>query len=155
MLFGKAAASRPGGRPGVVSGETRRDKTCSFDRMSAWNGDLRRIHALMPQPGGDAGPPDPVLKLDDGIVRTRWMTLAEWCARRVRHRSPLVRQCIEYTAAEGRRLPLAAITTDASLTAPEIKRRRWRSSTRPAVRVETRRVRRWSASESRGRARTA
>ena len=52
--------------------------------------------------------------LDDGIVRTLWMTPGEVRASRERHRSPLVLRCIEDHLA-GRRYPLELITTDASV----------------------------------------
>ncbi len=71
--------------------------------------------------GGTASEPDPNRALDDGIVRTLWMTLPELCASRARHRSPHVLGCIEDHVA-GRRYPLSAITTDATVYAPEIKR---------------------------------
>jgi len=71
--------------------------------------------------GGTVGAPDPARMLDVGIVRTVWMTLAELRASRARHRSPHVLGCVEDYLA-GRRYPLAAITTDASVYAPEIKR---------------------------------
>lgn len=71
--------------------------------------------------GGRAGEPDPDRALDDGIVRTLWMTLPELRASRARHRSPHVLSCIEDHVA-GRRYPLDAITTDATVYAPEIKR---------------------------------
>ncbi len=71
--------------------------------------------------GGTVGEPDPARALDDGIVRTLWMTLAEVRASRVRHRSPHVLGCIEDFIA-GRRYPLEAITTHASLYEPELKR---------------------------------
>jgi len=71
--------------------------------------------------GGTVGEPDPSRTLDDGIVRTLWMTLPELRASRARHRSPHVLGCIEDFVA-GRRYPLAAITTDATVYAPEIKR---------------------------------
>jgi 8-oxo-dGTP pyrophosphatase MutT (NUDIX family) len=71
--------------------------------------------------GGTVGAPDPARTLDVGIVRTVWMTLAELRASRARHRSPHVLGCVEDYLA-GRRDPLAAITTDASVYAPEIKR---------------------------------
>jgi len=52
--------------------------------------------------------------LDDGIVRTVWLTLAELHATQERHRSPLVLQCIaDYLA--GRRFPLELVHTDASV----------------------------------------
>jgi len=71
--------------------------------------------------GGTVGAPAPARTLDVGIVRTVWMTLAELRASRARHRSPHVLGCVEDYLA-GRRYPLAAITTDASVYAPEIKR---------------------------------
>ena len=70
--------------------------------------------------GGTVGEPDPMRALDDGIVRTLWMTLPELRACSPRHRSPLVLGCIEDFVA-GRRYPLAAITTDPTVYAPEIK----------------------------------
>ncbi len=71
--------------------------------------------------GGTVGEPDPHRTLDDGIVRTLWMTLPELHASRARHRSPHVLGCIEDYLA-GRRYPLGAITTDATVYDPEIKR---------------------------------
>lgn len=71
--------------------------------------------------GGTVGEPDPARALDAGIVRTLWMGLPELRASRARHRSPHVLGCIEDHLA-GRRLPLDAITTDATVYAPEIKR---------------------------------
>ena len=54
---------------------------------------------------GDLGAFDAQRKLDDGIVRALWLTPAEIEARRERHRSPLVMQCIaDYL--DGRRFPL-------------------------------------------------
>ena len=71
--------------------------------------------------GGTVGEPDPSRTLDHGIVRTLWMTLPELHASRARHRSPHVLGCIE-DFVRGRRYPLDAITTDATVYAPEIKR---------------------------------
>lgn len=71
--------------------------------------------------GGTVGAPDPARRLDDGIVRTVWMTQGELQASRARHRSPQVLGCIEDFLA-GRRLPLDAITTDPTVYEPEIKR---------------------------------
>jgi 8-oxo-dGTP pyrophosphatase MutT (NUDIX family) len=70
---------------------------------------------------GTVGAADPGRALDDGIVRTLWMTPAELRASRARHRSPHVLGSVEDFIA-GRRFPLDAITTDASVFAPEIKR---------------------------------
>ena len=54
--------------------------------------------------------------LDEGIVRTVWLTPDEVRASRERHRSPLVWRCIQDHAA-GRRWPLEVIDTDPSITA--------------------------------------
>ena len=70
--------------------------------------------------GGTVGEPEPGRALDAGIVRTLWMTLDEVRASRDRHRSALVLRCIEDHAA-GRRYPLDAVTTDATVYDPEIK----------------------------------
>ena len=48
------------------------------------------------------------LKLDDGIVRAVWLTVAELRESTVRHRSPLVLQCVEDWI-DGRRFPLDLI----------------------------------------------
>jgi 8-oxo-dGTP pyrophosphatase MutT (NUDIX family) len=58
--------------------------------------------------------------LDQGIVRTLWLTLDELRATQPRHRSPLLLQCVEDFVA-GRRLPLSAIHVDASLYRPLVK----------------------------------
>ncbi len=71
--------------------------------------------------GGSVGEPDPTRTLDEGIVRTLWMTLPELIESRARHRSPHVLGCIEDYLA-GRRYPLDTITTDATVYVPEIKR---------------------------------
>lgn len=69
---------------------------------------------------GTVGEADPTRQLDDGIVRTLWMTLDELRASRDRLRSTLVLRCIEDHAA-GVRHPLDVIGTDPSLYEPEIK----------------------------------
>jgi len=70
---------------------------------------------------GSVGEPDPARSLDDGIVRTLWMTLEELRASRERHRSALLLTCIEDYLA-GQRHPLSLVTADATLYTPEIKR---------------------------------
>jgi 8-oxo-dGTP pyrophosphatase MutT (NUDIX family) len=70
--------------------------------------------------GGRAGDADPARALDDGIVRTLWLSLAELRASRARHRSPLVLRCIE-DAVGGRSFPLDLVQCDPSVYAPEIK----------------------------------
>lgn len=70
--------------------------------------------------GGTVGLADAARRLDTGIVRTLWLSLADVRASRARHRSPLVLRCIEDCAA-GRRYPLDLLTVDASVFTPEIK----------------------------------
>ena len=70
---------------------------------------------------GTVGEPLPGHTLDTGIVRTLWLTPAEIRESVARHRSPLVLRCIEDHLA-GRRHPLALISTEASVWAPEVKR---------------------------------
>lgn len=62
---------------------------------------------------GQVGEADAARRLDDGIVRTLWLTLDEVRESRARHRSPLVLRCIEDHAA-GRFLPLSSVYTDAT-----------------------------------------
>lgn len=69
---------------------------------------------------GTVGEPLPGQGLDQGIVRTLWMTLDELQASRARHRSPLVLQCIQ-DHLNGARHPLTLVTTDASVLVPQIK----------------------------------
>lgn len=70
---------------------------------------------------GSVGEPLPGRTLDEGIVRTLWLTADEVRACSGRHRSPLVQRCIDDHAA-GRRFPLDVLSADASLFEPEIKR---------------------------------
>lgn len=70
---------------------------------------------------GTVGDELPGRALDDGIVRTLWLTPPEIRASVERHRSPLLLRCIEDHLA-GVRHPLAVVTADASLHAPLIKR---------------------------------
>jgi len=65
---------------------------------------------------GDLGAFHPDRALDDGIVRTLWLTPDEIRASAERHRSPLVLRCMEDHLA-GRRYPLELITTDLSVFA--------------------------------------
>ncbi|MDQ1922688.1 NUDIX hydrolase [Massilia pseudoviolaceinigra] len=52
--------------------------------------------------------------LDDGIIRTLWMTRDEMAACQERHRSPLMLQCVDDYLA-GRRMPLEMLHTHASV----------------------------------------
>lgn len=69
---------------------------------------------------GTVGDPLPGRDLDDGIVRTLWMTPAEIEASQDRHRSPLVWRCVQDHLA-GRRFPLGLVITDPSVVAPEVE----------------------------------
>lgn len=60
---------------------------------------------------GRVGAPDPQRRLDDGIVRTLWLTIDEVRAQRHRHRSAMVMACIE-AHREGVRYPLTLISSD-------------------------------------------
>ncbi|MFM8900832.1 MAG: NUDIX domain-containing protein [Burkholderiales bacterium] len=62
---------------------------------------------------GTVGEVDSTRTLDEGIVRTCWLTLQEVRESQARHRSPLVLRCIEDHAA-GRFLPLSAVYTAAT-----------------------------------------
>jgi len=64
---------------------------------------------------GDLGHFDPSRALDEGIVRTLWMTPQELRDSAERHRSPLVLRCIE-DHLSGRRFALDLVNTDPSVT---------------------------------------
>jgi len=66
---------------------------------------------------GRVGEPEAGFVLDEGIVRTLWMTADEIRASAPRHRSPLLLRCVEDYLA-GRRHPLSLIYTDASVIVP-------------------------------------
>jgi ADP-ribose pyrophosphatase YjhB (NUDIX family) len=65
---------------------------------------------------GAVGEPEPGRALDDGIVRTLWLTPQQIDAERARHRSPLLARCIADHRA-GRRYPLDLLHADDSLYA--------------------------------------
>jgi 8-oxo-dGTP pyrophosphatase MutT (NUDIX family) len=67
---------------------------------------------------GELGHPVPGRVLDDGIVRTLWMTPDEIRANAHRLRSPLVLKCLEDYLA-GVRYPMSAIYCDPSLWDPK------------------------------------
>jgi len=69
---------------------------------------------------GSIAEPEPGRALDDGIVRTLWLTPDEIRASRARHRSPLLLRCVEDHQA-GRRYALEALVADPTLFEPEIK----------------------------------
>jgi 8-oxo-dGTP pyrophosphatase MutT (NUDIX family) len=63
---------------------------------------------------GELGEQEHGRALDEGIVRTMWMTLDELRASAQRHRSPMVLRCIEDYLA-GARFPLDSVHTDPSV----------------------------------------
>jgi phosphatase NudJ len=63
---------------------------------------------------GTVGEPQVGRALDDGIVRTLWLTPDEIRASSARHRSPLLLRCMQDYLA-GQRYPLSAVLTDASV----------------------------------------
>lgn len=63
---------------------------------------------------GSVSEADPCLQLDEGIVRTLWMTADEIRACPERHRSPLVLECLENYLA-GKRYPLDILTVHESV----------------------------------------
>lgn len=79
-----------------------------FDRAG------QTVHYLRFAIAGRVGEPIPGRALDEGIVRTCWLTPEEVRASAARHRSPMVLRCIEDHLA-GRRLPLDALHTDPSI----------------------------------------
>jgi phosphatase NudJ len=62
---------------------------------------------------GHVSEPIPGRSLDDGILRTLWLTPDEIAAERARHRSALLVRCIEDHRA-GKRYPLDLLQADAS-----------------------------------------
>ena len=66
---------------------------------------------------GELGAYDPERKLDDGIVRTLWLTPDEVRASVDRHRSPMVVRCMEDYLA-GVRHPLETVYCDPSVYRP-------------------------------------
>lgn len=66
---------------------------------------------------GEASEPEPGRALDEGIVRTLWLTADEIRDSATPHRSPLLWRCIEDHRA-GRRFALDLVWADPSLLAP-------------------------------------
>ena len=63
---------------------------------------------------GELGEAQPGASLDEGIVRTLWMTPQDIRESTARHRSPLLLRCMDDYLA-GQRLPLALVYTDPSV----------------------------------------
>lgn len=69
---------------------------------------------------GTVGDELPGRTLDEGIVRTLWLSFDEAAAQTARMRSPQVLQCLADHRA-GRRLPLDAVMASPTLGQPELK----------------------------------
>ena len=82
-------------------------------QQSSYNGD--DITYLRFAFCGSVGEPEPGRTLDQGIVRTMWLTPDEIRASSARHRSPLLLQCMEDYLA-GRRYPLELVFAHPSIT---------------------------------------
>ena len=65
---------------------------------------------------GALGDAKPGAQLDEGIVRTLWMTPEEIRQSTARHLSPLLLRCME-DYLNGQRLPLSSLYTDSSVVA--------------------------------------
>jgi 8-oxo-dGTP pyrophosphatase MutT (NUDIX family) len=68
---------------------------------------------------GTVGEALPGRSLDQGIVRTVWLTADEIRASRARHRTPLVERCVDDYLA-GKRFPLDLIYTDWAAPKPDV-----------------------------------
>jgi 8-oxo-dGTP pyrophosphatase MutT (NUDIX family) len=69
---------------------------------------------------GQLGTHNPLLMLDEGIVRTVWLTIDEIRNSQSIHRSPLLLVCAE-DYLRGQRFSLSSIRTDKSIYSPLIK----------------------------------
>jgi phosphatase NudJ len=127
LLNNPAGHLDPGESPeqGVIR-ETLEETTCSFTPqgfLGMFMSRFRRtrtgedITYLRLAYFGTVSAPDPSLTLDEGILRTVWMTADEIRACPERHRSPLVLECLEAYLA-GHRYPLSILTTHDSLFSP-------------------------------------
>ncbi|MFM9879811.1 MAG: NUDIX hydrolase [Burkholderiaceae bacterium] len=131
MLNNPAGHLDPGESPeqGVVR-EVMEETGCGFQPQALVGIYLSRFHRLTTHEDitylrlafcGSVSAPTPGWVLDEGIVRTLWLTPAEIRANSTRHRSPLLLQCMEDYLA-GQRYPMALVRTDASVYSPDIKR---------------------------------
>ena len=85
-----------------------------FERMQAGHNEPLDITYLRLAFCGELGSQVAGQALDEGIVRTLWLSIDEIRACTGRHRSPLLLTCIEDYLA-GKRYPLSFITTDSSV----------------------------------------
>ena len=100
---------------GVYMARFQRQPTTSAERRDSEE-DITYLRFAF---AGTLGGFDPGRALDDGIVRTLWMTPDEIRASVERHRSPLLLQCIQDYLG-GARHPLSLIHTDPSVYGPPV-----------------------------------
>jgi phosphatase NudJ len=126
LLNNPAGHLDPGESPieGVIR-ETLEETTCTFTPegfLGVYMSRFRRtrtgedITYLRMAFCGSVSEANPALQLDEGIVRTVWMTADEIRACPERHRSPLLLECLE-SYLNGRRYPLDIVTVHDSLFA--------------------------------------
>lgn len=101
---------------GVYMARFQRQPTASAERRDSEE-DITYLRFAF---AGTLGDFDHGRALDEGIVRTLWMTPDEIRASVDRHRSPLLLQCIEDYLG-GARHPLALVHTDASVYGPPVR----------------------------------
>jgi len=80
-------------------------------RLPRGNADITYLRFAF---AGSVGEPEAGRALDQGIVRTLWLTAAEIEASRARHRSPLLWRCVE-DHRQGRRYPLELLSSAGSI----------------------------------------
>ena len=87
-----------------------------FQRALPEQGQVEDITYLRFAFCGELGAAQAHLQLDEGIVRTLWLTPDEIRASTDRHRSPLLLRCME-DYLRGQRYPMALVYTDSSVEA--------------------------------------
>jgi 8-oxo-dGTP pyrophosphatase MutT (NUDIX family) len=87
-----------------------------FQRTPVESGDMEDITYLRFAFCGELGELQAGRALDEGIVRTLWLTPEEMRASATRHRSPLVLRCME-DYLRGQRYPAELVFTDPSVQA--------------------------------------
>lgn len=105
----------PNALVGVYMARFQRQPTASVERRDSEE-DITYLRFAF---AGTLGDFDHGRPLDEGIVRTLWMTPDEIRASVERHRSPLLLQCIEDYLG-GARHPLSLIHTDGSVYGPPV-----------------------------------
>jgi len=112
----------------AVVRETLEETGCHFTPQALVGVYLARLHLVATGEDvtylrfafcGTVSEPDQGRQLDEGIVRTLWLTPQDIEASASRHRSPLLWRCIADHRA-GKRYPLDLLNVDPSLLAPQV-----------------------------------